>query len=145
MKFLIFFTLILFTATGYARQSEQTTSKKIHQLRIYEIFDHNKDAFHRRFNDHALRIMKSYNFHILGMWEAKADDKTKFIYLLEWPDTQTMESSWSKFMADEEWKNIKQETGKTHGVMVGEIEDIRMNSVPYFPTSGLSNHFIRDN
>jgi hypothetical protein len=30
----------------------------IHQLRIYEIFENNKDAFHARFRDHAARIMK---------------------------------------------------------------------------------------
>jgi len=41
----------------------------IHQLRIYEIFDRNKEAFHDRFRDHALRIMRSYGFYILGMWE----------------------------------------------------------------------------
>jgi hypothetical protein len=29
----------------------------VHQLRIYEIFDHNKQAFHDRFRNHAMRIM----------------------------------------------------------------------------------------
>ena len=29
--------------------------KVIHQLRIYEIFDNNKKAFHDRFRDHAMR------------------------------------------------------------------------------------------
>src|SRR5882724_709101 len=31
--------------------------KVIHELRIYEIFDANKKAFHDRFRDHAMRIM----------------------------------------------------------------------------------------
>jgi hypothetical protein len=43
----------------------------VHQLRIYEIFDHNKQAFHERFRDHAMRIMKKYDFNIVAMWEAK--------------------------------------------------------------------------
>lgn len=34
----------------------------IHQLRIYEIFDSNKKAFHDRFRDHAVRIMAKYDF-----------------------------------------------------------------------------------
>ena len=41
----------------------------IHQLRIYEIFDANKAAFHARFRDHAGRIMRKYDFRILAMWE----------------------------------------------------------------------------
>jgi hypothetical protein len=31
----------------------------IHQLRIYEIFEHNKAAFHTRFRDHAAWLMRA--------------------------------------------------------------------------------------
>jgi hypothetical protein len=54
----------------------------IHQLRIYEIFEYNKVAFHERFRDHAARIMRKYGFNILAMWEAKMDRRTEFVYLL---------------------------------------------------------------
>lgn len=94
----------------------------IHQLRIYEIFEHNKAAFHARFQDHAARIMKTYGFHILAMWEAKTAKRTEFIYLLAWPDEQAMQTAWKNFMADEEWKAIKRATGAEHGDLVGEIE-----------------------
>jgi hypothetical protein len=43
----------------------------IHQLRIYEIFDNNKKAFHDRFRDHAMRIMAKYDFKIVATWESK--------------------------------------------------------------------------
>ncbi len=36
----------------------------IHQLRIYEIFEHNKAAFHERFSQHALRIWQPYGFKL---------------------------------------------------------------------------------
>jgi hypothetical protein len=54
----------------------------IHQLRIYEIFEPNKEAFHARFRDHAARIMKGHGFDIVTMWEAKTDARTEFVYLL---------------------------------------------------------------
>lgn len=95
----------------------------IHQLRIYEIFEHNKAAFHMRFREHAARIMRKYGFNILSMWETKTDKRTEFVYLLAWRDEQTMCAAWSKFMADEEWKEIKRLTSAQHGDMVGEIED----------------------
>src|SRR4029434_11072462 len=57
----------------------------IHQLRIYEIFDSNKKAFHDRFRDHAMRIMAKYDFNIVATWESKKDNRTEFVYLLEWP------------------------------------------------------------
>ena len=36
----------------------------IQQLRIYEIERDNRDAFHDRFRDHALRIMRRHDFNI---------------------------------------------------------------------------------
>jgi NIPSNAP len=75
----------------------------IHQLRIYEIFDSAKKAFHDRFRDHAMRIMARYDFKIVATWEAQKDKRTEFVYLLEWPDKETMTDRWAKFMRDPEW------------------------------------------
>lgn len=105
----------------------------IYQLRIYEIFEHNKAAFHDRFRDHAARIMRTYGFDILAMWETRIDDRTEFVYLLAWPDETTMRSAWAQFMADEEWKEIKRVTGQQHGVLVGKIEERVLTLTNYSP------------
>jgi hypothetical protein len=72
----------------------------IHQLRIYEIFEHNKSAFHARFRDHAARIMRKYGFDIVAMWEAQTERRTEFVYLLAWPDEAAKNAAWDAFMAD---------------------------------------------
>ena len=105
----------------------------IHQLRIYEIFDQNKKAFHDRFRDHAWRIMRSYGFNILWMWDTRLGDRTEFVYLLAWPDEETMRHAWDKFKNDEEWKKIKKVTNAQHGVLVGEIEDRTLTLTSYSP------------
>lgn len=105
----------------------------IHQLRIYEIFEHNKQAFHERFRDHAARIMRRYGFHIVAMWEARTERRTEFVYLLEWPDERTKQEAWARFMADEEWKAIKRVTGAQHGDLVGAIEDRLLAPTAYSP------------
>lgn len=107
----------------------------IHQLRIYEIFEHNKAAFHDRFHDHAARIMKNYGFQILVMWETKTDQRTEFVYLLSWPDEATMRGAWAQFMADQEWKEIKRVTSAQHGDLVGAIEDRVLAQTPYSPSA----------
>jgi heme-degrading monooxygenase HmoA len=95
----------------------------IHQLRIYEIFEHNKATFHERFRDHAARIMRTYGFDIIATWESKTGDRTEFVYLLGWPDEPTMLRAWGQFRADEEWKKIKKLTNSQHGELVGIIEE----------------------
>ena len=111
----------------------------IQQLRIYEIFENNKAAFHARFRDHAARIMRSrYGFRIVAMWETKFSGRTEFVYVLEWPDEATMTAAWKAFMADPEWSEIKRVTSAEHGVMVGEIEDRVLRPVDYSPSKGQS-------
>ena len=110
----------------------------IHQLRIYEIFDANKTAFHARFRDHAARIMRKYDFRIVAMWETRFENRCEFVYLLEWPDEATKTRQWAAFMADAEWTEIKRVTSAEHGVMVGEIEDRVLAPLDYSPAKGRS-------
>ena len=110
----------------------------IHQLRIYEIFDNNKKAFHDRFRDHAMRIMAKYDFKIVATWESKKDNRTEFIYLLEWPDKETMTDRWEKFLRDQEWIKIKKETGEINGPLVGEIQDRSLYLTDYSPRKVLA-------
>lgn len=106
----------------------------IHQLRIYEIFEHSKQAFHERFRDHAARIMRTYGFEIVAMWEARGERRTEFVYLLAWPDEPTKTAAWTRFMADEEWKEVKRVTGARHGNLVGAIEDRPLVLTDYSPS-----------
>src|SRR5690606_17550811 len=95
----------------------------IHQLRIYEIFEHNKAAFHARFRDHAMRIMQKYGFEFVAIWEARDEQKTEFVYILAWQDEATKNAAWENFRADEEWKEVKRVTSAQYGDLVGAIED----------------------
>jgi hypothetical protein len=109
----------------------------IQQLRIYEIFEKNKAAFHARFRDHAARIMQTrYGFRIVAMWETKFGDRTEFAYLLEWPDETTKTAAWSAFMADTEWSEIKRVTHAEHVLMVGQIEDRLLVATDYSAAKG---------
>lgn len=105
----------------------------IHQLRIYEIYDCNKYAFHDRFRDHASRIIKAYGFEIMATWESPLASGTHFVYLLSWPDEKTMIDAWQRFRADNEWKRIKQETNAKHGDLVGKIEEKTLIPTSYSP------------
>jgi len=127
---------IILPQRSVLRAEEQQTV--IHQLRIYEIFDSNKKAFHRRFRDHAMRIMVKYDFKIVATWESKKENRTEFVYLLEWPDRKTMADRWQKFLGDREWINIKKETGETYGRLVDEIQDRTLYLTDYSPRTLLA-------
>jgi hypothetical protein len=105
----------------------------IRQLRIYEIFERNKGAFHARFREHAMRIMARHGFTVLRTWETAHDGHTEFAYILEWPDLATKERAWREFLADPEWTEIKRVTAAAHGELVGRIEDRVLAETDYSP------------
>ncbi|CAN7606318.1 NIPSNAP family protein [Phenylobacterium sp. LjRoot225] len=105
----------------------------LYQLRIYEIFEHNKAAFHARFRDHALRIMKRNGFDIVATWEATTAERTEFVYVARWPNEDLLKSQWASFMADEEWARIKRETAAVNGALVGAIEERLLRATDYSP------------
>jgi hypothetical protein len=131
-------TLLLLACLLLSLPLVSAAATPVHQLRIYEIFDHNKQAFHDRFRDHAMRIMKKYDFNIVAMWEAKNGARTEFVYLLEWPDEATMKDRWAKFMADQEWSAIKKETAAKYGNLVGEIQDRTLRATDYSQRTALA-------
>src|SRR5262245_40757857 len=114
----------------------------IHQLRIYEIFDESQAAFHARFRDHTARLMRQYGFDIVSMWEAATERRREFVYLLAWPDETTKRDAWARFMADDEWKEIKRLTSAEHGQLVGAIEDRTLVPTSYSP-AGLRSAQLR--
>jgi hypothetical protein len=81
--------------------------------------------------------MAKYDFPIVAMWESKHEDRTEFVYLLQWPDQATMKKRWAAFMADEEWKQIKKDTAAKHGTFVGGIEDRTLQLTGYSPQRDL--------
>jgi heme-degrading monooxygenase HmoA len=116
---------------GPAEPAGATAAGPVYQLRIYEIFERNKPQFHARFRDDAARIMKRHGFNIISMWESKFRGRTEFVYLLQWPSEAAMKAQWAKFMADEEWADIKRKTAAAHGQFVGEIQDRTLHLTNY--------------
>lgn len=111
----------------------------INQLRLYEIYEETKPEFLDRFRDHAARIMGAHDFRILAMWETVNDGKPAFAYLLAWQDEAEMRSCWERFMADEEWKEIKANRDTTAGPIVGNIIDLPLKPVAFSAALGGEN------
>jgi len=138
MRVLWILVLLLLAPVSFATEAQerflcQSNGSELQQLRIYELNRSNKDAFHRRFQDHALRIMKRHGFRIIDMWESDSGTKVEFVYLLSWPDKDTMDARWKDFLADQEWIDIKRKSVAESGELVGEVSSRSMTRVSYSP------------
>lgn len=105
----------------------------IFQLRIYEVLPDKRAQFHERFEKHALRIMQRYDFKPVVIWESASISNFEFIYILEWPDVETMERQWKAFMADSEWIEIKRKMADETGEPVQRVSSRVLEGVKYSP------------
>ena len=108
----------------------------IHQLRIYEIFERNKAAFHARFRDHAAPIMARHGFQIVAMWETASAGRIEFAYILAWPDERDEAQAWTSFMADPRMDRDQARDLAAAWRLVGAIEDRIMRPTDYSPKLG---------
>lgn len=77
--------------------------------------------------------MRSHNFKIVAMWYSDFEDRTEFVYILEWLDEATMQKQWAAFMADGEWEAIKKQTREAYGEMVlAKVRDQVLNDTDWF-------------
>lgn len=106
----------------------------INQLRTYQIFPQTAEAFHARFRDHAARIMARHGFRIQAMWETGEGETLAFVYLLAWQDEAEMTGAWARFMADQEWAEIKRNTAEQP--IVGTITDQVLRPTAYSDAIG---------
>lgn len=114
---IVFFGLALFPigADAQTKYLCRSNGDAFHELRIYEVNRSNREAFHERFQDHAMRFFKKYKFKVIDMWESDSGDKLQLIYILYWPNRATMEARWKEFRADKEWAEIRQRSVAKHG------------------------------
>lgn len=124
---------LVLAPTQAEAQNDVAPCAPLHQLRIYQVPAENETVFHERFRDDAARIMARYDFDIVEIWSSQFEEQTEFVYLLRWPDRETMQARWADFMADAEWSAIKAETGARHGTFVLDIEDRVLCPTDYSP------------
>jgi hypothetical protein len=105
----------------------------VFQLRIYEVSPEKRKQFHERFEKHALRIMQQYDFKPVVLWQSESVSNFEFIYILEWPNIETMEQQWKAFLADSEWIEIKRKMADTLGEPVQRVTSRVLENVKYSP------------
>lgn len=105
----------------------------VQQLRIYDVPRANEALFHQRFRDHAMRIMARYGFRIRAIWRSEQEERTEFVYLLDWPDVAAMNAAWAAFLADPEWIAIKKETSARDGRYVNSVAARTLEPLPWSP------------
>jgi hypothetical protein len=111
------------------------TEAMIYELRTYEIPNNVRNAFHERFEQHALPLMKQHGITVIGCWDEVIGEMQNFCYIIQWKNLADREATWPKFNNDADWSRIKKESAAKHGEMVRKTHNRILSPTSYSPLS----------
>lgn len=115
-------------------KGDKKMDTRVFELRTYHAAPGKMAALNGRFRDHTCELFKKHGITIIGFWNpSKPEDADKtLVYLLAFPNQEAADQSWKAFLADPEWKKVKDETEKD-GRLVEKIERVFLNPTDYSP------------
>jgi len=115
-------------------KGEKKMDTRVFELRTYYAAPGKMEALNSRFRDHTCELFKKHGMTIIGFWNpTDAEDAEKtLIYLLAFPSQEAADRSWKAFLADPEWKKVKDASEKD-GPLVEKIDRVFLNPTDYSP------------
>ncbi len=104
----------------------------IYELRLYEVVPGRMPALHARFQNHTLGFFAKHGIKVVGFWESIVGTSNVLSYLVAFEDLAHRERAWAAFMADEDWKRIRDESQR-EGPIVARIRNELWQPTPYSP------------
>lgn len=121
---------LVLTASPTMPAAEPDT--RVYELRIYTAQPGKLDALNARFRDHTAKLFEKHGMTNVGYWTPIVNPESKLIYLLAFPNAAAREKSWQAFLADPEWKRVRQES-EAAGPIVAKMESRVLTATNYSP------------
>lgn len=97
--------LFFYANTNSQSMSEKinTSSKKIVEIRTYNLKENSRDNFHRLFTEKAMPLLKKWNIQVVG-YGPSLHDKNTYTLIREYSSMEQMQKSEDAFYASDEWR-----------------------------------------
>jgi len=91
----------------------------IYEYRCCTVTPGKMNVLLNRFRDHTLAFFEKYDIKPVAFFTPLISDaNNQLIFILEFRDLAHRESSWTAFMADEDWQKVLSESSKDGQVVV---------------------------
>ena len=107
----------------------------IYELRKYELQQHNKKQFYKRFGEQLMPIFEKIGFRLVGAWDTVIGDVPETTYILAWKDLNERQLKWAELNADPEWSKIKKISFEQYGPLVVKTHSQILSPTSYSPLS----------
>jgi hypothetical protein len=130
MKSILILTALL--ATSFLVFGEDSTKRRLYELRTYHANEGKLEVLHARFRDHTCALFEKHGVQNVAYWVPVENQGSTLIYLLSYPDREARETSWKSFASDPAWKAAYEASTKD-GKLVGKVEHRFLSPTGYSP------------
>jgi len=86
-----------------------SNSKRIVEIRTYNLKENSRENFHRLFADKAMPLLKKWDIHVVGFGPS-LHDKSTYTLIREYQSIEQMQKSEDAFYASDEWRKGPRES-----------------------------------
>lgn len=106
----------------------------IYELRTYTASPGKIEPLHQRFREVTLGLFERHEMRVVGFWTPAAGDgpSDQLVYLLAFPDLESMAARWDAFRADPDWIAAKADSERD-GALTALVESRLLESTDYGP------------
>jgi len=103
----------------------------IYELRTYFAAPGQTERLHRRFREHTIGLFARHGMHVVGFWVPEGAPDT-LIYMMRFDSPEAMQSAWTAFAADPDWKQAKADS-EVEGRLVRDFTSEILSATAYSP------------
>lgn len=103
----------------------------IYELREYVAVPGKREQVLARFADHTMALFAKHGMEVVSFWVDRGD-ADRLVYILRFPDDQTMAAAWEAFRSDPAWQAAKA-ASEAKGPIVAEVISRVLLAAPFVP------------
>lgn len=130
MKTLFGSLLLLFLSFSlWAQEQQPLENSTYYELRIYTAHPGKLQDLVKRFENHTRFLFEKAGMKNIAYFLPNDPNENKLYYILGYPDKESRDPMWQKFLNDPDWKKAYEESRK-NGPLVQSIQEIYMVPAP---------------
>lgn len=107
----------------------------IYELRTYTASPGKIEQLHQRFREVTLALFERHGMRVAGFWTpvAGSGPSDQLVYMLAFPDLESVAARWAAFRADPDWITAKAESERD-GELTAQVVSQLLESTDYSPS-----------
>jgi hypothetical protein len=121
----IFFFLLLFFASSFLLNAQQTITSSYFEMRTYTVHEGKMPDLIQRFQNHTRTLFAKHGIESVAYFLSEAQPEQQLTFILGYPSAAERDIRWGNFANDPEWKAVAK-ASEANGPIVQKVDQVFM-------------------